>query len=168
MAEPTIQVQIDEDFQALVDPAWVVSIVKKTLELEKVAATAEVSVLITGQDMIQQLNRDYRNLDEPTDVLSFALTETRDRRRKFRIPPDGILRLGDIIVSYPQAAKQAAEDGSATTQEVALLLVHGVLHLLGYDHAKTEEKTIMKGKELSVLARLYANSDYVATEADCG
>ena len=155
MADPIIQLQIDEEFQGLLYPAWLASIVRQTLELEQVAVPAEVSLVITGQDTVQQLNRDYRDLDEPTDVLSFALTETRGRKRKFALPPDGVLRLGDVIISYPQAAAQAAERGAPVEQEVALLVVHGVLHLLGYDHMKPDEEKIMQAKERAALERVF-------------
>ena len=155
MSEPIIQIQIDEEYQGLVEADWLASIVRQTLELEQVAVPAEVSLVITGQDTVQQLNRDYRDLDEPTDVLSFALTETRGRKRKFALPPDGVLRLGDVIISYPRADAQAAERGNPTDREVALLVVHGVLHLLGYDHMKPDEEKIMQAKERAALERVF-------------
>ena len=155
MSEPIIQIQIDEEYQGLVEADWLASIVRQTLELEQVAVPAEVSLVITGQDTVQQLNRDYRDLDEPTDVLSFALTETRGRKRKFALPPDGVLRLGDVIISYPRATAQAAERGDPTDREVALLVVHGVLHLLGYDHMKPDEEKIMQAKERAALERVF-------------
>ena len=155
MSEPIIQIQIDEEYQGLVEADWLASIARQTLELEQIATPAEVSLVITGQDTVRQLNRDYRGLDEPTDVLSFALTETRGRKRKFALPPDGVLRLGDVIISYPQAAAQAAERGDPTDREVALLVVHGVLHLLGYDHMKPDEEKIMQAKERAALERVF-------------
>ena len=155
MSEPIIQIQIDEEYQGLVEADWLASIVRQTLEFEHVSVPAEVSLVITGQDTVRQLNRDYRDRDEPTDVLSFALTETRGRKRKFALPPDGVLRLGDVIISYPRAATQAAERGDPTDREVALLVVHGVLHLLGYDHMKPDEEKIMQAKERAALERVF-------------
>lgn len=86
----------------------------------------EVSVLIVGDRKIRELNRQYLKIDEPTDVLSFPLEEPRDE--------DGILSLGDIVVSYPQAQKWAREKNRLVDEVVLELTEHGLLHLLGFKH----------------------------------
>ena len=86
---------------------------------------------------MRDLNRRYCGEDAPTDVLSFALNE---RAEDFVLPPDGILRLGEVIISLPTARRQAKRGGHSRQRKRRLLLVHGLLHLLGYDHAEEEEE----------------------------
>ncbi|MDO8472377.1 MAG: rRNA maturation RNase YbeY [Dehalococcoidia bacterium] len=155
MPSPLVHVKIGAAYRGLVDKAWLVSVVEVVLESQNVPLPAEAGLTITGQDQIRKLNREYRGLDEPTDVLSFALQENRGRIRKFALPPDGVTRLGDVVISYPQAAAQAAERGSLTEHELALLVVHGMLHLLGYDHMKMKDAKVMEGKEASILDDLF-------------
>ncbi len=154
MSGPSIYISIDKRFQPLVDAAWLEGVVKHVLASEQVSDTAEVSLLVTGQARVRRLNRDYRDMDENTDVLSFALTEVPDRRTKFLLPPDGVLRLGEVIISYPQATIQAARRGESVQREVAALAVHGVLHLLGYDHEKKADAPRMQAREISIFASL--------------
>ena len=117
------------------------------------AETCEVSVLLTDDTDIKQLNRDYRGIDAPTDVLAFAMHEGEDSD----INPS---LLGDLVISLETAARQASTKngmsgrcGSLET-EVALLAVHGVLHLLGYDHQTQEEATAMFEKQESIFRLL--------------
>jgi probable rRNA maturation factor len=86
----------------------------------------EVSVSVVGDRKIRQLNRQYLKIDEPTDVLSFPLEEPRDR--------EGILRLGDVVVSYPEAQKWAREKNWFVDEAILRLVEHGLLHLLGFKH----------------------------------
>lgn len=150
-----VEVRIDRGYGRSIKKDWLSSVVRATLDSEGVTGPSEVSLFITGQETIRQLNRDYRGLDEPTDVLSFALAESREGMGMFALPPDGISRLGDVVISYPQARVQAAERGTSTEQEIALLVVHGVLHLLGYDHVSPAEAKVMEDKETALLDELF-------------
>jgi probable rRNA maturation factor len=118
------------------------------------AEACEVSVLLTDDNDIRDLNRDYRKIDEPTDVLAFAMREGEDTN----VNPN---LLGDLVISLETAARQAvtADEGlsvnsSSIETEVAMLAVHGVLHLLGYDHQTQEEATTMFEKQNAIFCLL--------------
>ncbi len=115
-----------------------------TLETEGELAS-EVSIRLTDNAEIQELNHQYREMDCPTDVLAFAMREGSD----------GALHpslLGDVVISIETAQKQVSE--GCFKQELALLTVHGVLHLLGYDHVATEDAVLMERKQSSILQSL--------------
>jgi probable rRNA maturation factor len=102
-----------------------------------------VTVLtLTGDQHVREYNRRYRGLDEPTDVLAFAAQE-KPTDQRFQPPPGTEHWLGDIVISLPQARRQAKDGGHPMNDEVRLLAVHGLLHLLGYDHAATDEAARM-------------------------
>lgn len=104
-------------------------------ELEQtIKRQAEVSVSVVGDRRMRQLNRTYRNLDATTDVLSFALNDPAEEGEPFVEVPDGILRLGDIVVSYPQAVEEAAFDNKMVDDQIVFLVLHGLNHLLGIHH----------------------------------
>jgi probable rRNA maturation factor len=134
-------------------PAWeelLVRVGEEALRREG-APDAEVSVTLVDDARIKELNRTYRGLDRPTDVLSFALREGED---SYKLPPDaGIPELlGDVVISLPRARFQAAEYGHSLERELGYLLTHGILHLLGYDHETEEAAAVMRAKEEEVLA----------------
>jgi len=108
---------------------------------------AELSLVLCDDAFIQALNRDYRGNDAPTDVLSFAMREGEDAD-----PDDPVL--GDIVISAETAARQAAERGHSPAREVQVLLVHGFLHLLGYDHGDDAEEAEMEEAAGRLLGRL--------------
>lgn len=113
----------------------------------------EVDVLLVDNEAIRILNRDYRNMDKATDVLSFPLYESAEeifRQKEIGAP----LLLGDIVISLEQAQIQGMEFGHGTEREIAYLTVHSVLHLLGYDHMDEDEKSRMREKEEEVMKRL--------------
>jgi probable rRNA maturation factor len=147
-----INVLFDEGVAAEVEPSWLESMARRVLAAEKVADEAELSLVITGQEKIRQLNRDYRSLDEPTDVLAFASGEQAAGAPAFVPPPDGVLHLGEVIISYPQAQLQAAEHGHTVNKELSILLIHGLLHLLGYDHETDAEEAGMQVREKELLS----------------
>lgn len=120
---------------------------EKVLSLEK-SDDCEVSIYITNDDEIQELNKTYRNVDAPTDVLAFAMREGEDGELNREI-------LGDVIISISTAEKQAKEFGHSLEIEVALLVAHGILHLLGYEHIDDSQAKIMRQKETSVLESLF-------------
>ena len=111
----------------------------------------EVSVTLTNNDYIHQLNRKYRQIDRPTDVLSFALNESEEP--DIENGPD-INVLGDIILSVERAEEQAADYGHSQRREIAFLTVHGMLHLLGYDHMEEEERLEMEREQRFVMEKL--------------
>jgi len=106
----------------------------------------DISIVLTDDLQLQQLNHDFLGIDAPTDVLSFPASETD--------PETGRRYLGDILVSVPRAEDQAGAAGHALEDEVQLLIVHGTLHLLGHDHAEAEEKDRMWKAQAEVMARI--------------
>lgn len=106
--------------------------VKAALEYEEFEDSAEVSITFTDNEGIRELNRDYRNIDSATDVLSFPMFDEEAM-------PDGRVNLGDIVISLERAQSQAEQYGHSFERELAFLAVHSTLHLLGYDHETSEE-----------------------------
>ena len=109
-------------------------------------AAADITIVLTDDAQLHELNRDYLGVDAPTDVLSFPASETD--------PETGAQYLGDILISIPRATQQAEAAGHPVEAETQLLVVHGTLHLLGYDHAEAEEKTRMWEAQAEVMSRL--------------
>ena len=129
---------------------WLRTVVEKALSAEQLSPSSEVSLLIAGERKVHELNRDYLDEDRPTDVLSFPML-TIDDESGFVPPPDGLVHLGEIIISLPQAMQQAQEHAHSTSREIAILTIHGVLHLLGYDHAEAEAERKMRQREKEIL-----------------
>ena len=148
-----IEILVGEKFQGLVDEDWAKKIARHALNTEGVALPYEMSLVFTDSETVQQLNRDYRGVDEPTDVLAFYMLPQKEADSSFALPPDGVLHLGEVIISYPQAVEQAKEQGHSVEQELALLIIHGILHLLGYDHEQPEEEKRMRGREVELLTK---------------
>ena len=128
---------------------------KAAARLEGLSALTEVSVTFVDDGMIQMLNRDYRGIDAPTDVLSFP----QDDDGGFEAVPGMPRMLGDIIISLQRARDQAAEYGHDVNREVMYLAVHGFLHLLGYDHDSPEEQKRMREQEERILRELDLGRD---------
>lgn len=116
------------------------------LDHESQALDSELSIVLTDDARLHELNRKYLGIDAPTDVLSFPASETD--------PETGAPYLGDILISIPRAQAQANAAGHLLESEVQLLVVHGVLHLLGHDHAQAEEKARMWKAQAEILASL--------------
>ncbi len=148
-----INVLIEEGLEVELSIDWLQNVVERVLVAENMPPNVEISLVITGQERMQELNREYRGQDRPTDVLSFAMSEQAEEEEPtaFIGPPDGMLHLGEVIVSYPQAVIQARERGHSVSREMAVLIVHGVLHILGYDHEKPEVQPAMAAKEQEIL-----------------
>lgn len=113
--------------------------------------TAEVSITLTDNVYIHELNMKYRNIDRPTDVLSFALNEGEEPEI---VDGPVVNMLGDIIISVERATEQAAEYGHSIEREIAFLTVHGMLHLLGYDHMEEVDRVEMRKEEDYVMEKL--------------
>ncbi|MEO7912653.1 MAG: rRNA maturation RNase YbeY [Roseiflexaceae bacterium] len=149
-------IQIDERFQNEIDATLIERAVAAVLAAEGVAGTIEASVLVTDDAMLHQLNRDYRNVDAPTDVLSFADDqESDDAPTAFVRPPDASRYLGDLAISYERVVAQAAEYGHSPARELVFLTVHGTLHLLGYDHERGDaDQAAMRAREEAIMQQL--------------
>ena len=114
--------------------------------LAQQSARGDLSVVLTDDQQLRELNRDYLGIDAPTDVLSFPASE--------KDPESGEAYLGDILISVERAAQQAEAAGHPVEAELQLLVVHGVLHLLGHDHAEPEEKARMWAAQSEILKSL--------------
>ena len=119
---------------------------RAALVQQKKSPDADLSIALTDDARLQQLNRDYLGIDSPTDVLSFPASESD--------PETGSPYLGDILISIPRAKAQAKAAGHPLESEVQLLVVHGMLHLLGHDHADAKEKRKMWMAQAEILAGL--------------
>lgn len=113
------------------------------------AGRVEISLTLVDADEIQQLNRDYRNVDKVTDVLSFPQYDDLNE-----LPEEGEIMLGDVIICRQRAEEQAEEFGHSVEREMVYLFVHSVCHLLGYDHMEEDEKAEMRAKEESVMEQI--------------
>lgn len=125
------------------DFSYLNKVIKKTLKLEKVRH-AVFSITFVGEEEIKKLNKEYRNQDRVTDVISFAFEDASFLHSKLRV-------LGDIYICIPRMLEQAKSYGHSYKRELAFLTVHGLLHLLGYDHIKKEEEAIMFAKQELIL-----------------
>jgi len=152
-----IDILVDEQYLELVDPAWLEEISRRVLTAQQVPENTEMGLVITTQERVHELNRDYRGLDEPTDVLSFYMNPEEGEETPDAVPfltvPD-INHIGEVIISYPQAAKQALEHNHSAKWELIVLTVHGILHLLGFDHCEREEELEMQTREKDILLSL--------------
>lgn len=117
---------------------------------------AQVSITLTDNPHIHEINRDYRKVDRPTDVISFALNEGEEPEIEGGAP---INVLGDIIISVERAKEQAQDYGHSVRREIAFLTVHGMLHLLGYDHIKEADRKEMRKEEDFVMEQLGISRD---------
>jgi len=129
-----------------VDRTRLIEAVKKTLRVEYFEKPAEISIVLTNDEQIQKLNREYGGIDRPTDVLAFSQLEGEPMRAEV-----GPVALGDIVISVETAKRQAAERGHSTADELDLLAVHGVLHLLGYDDQTEAGAAEMRRRESAIL-----------------
>ncbi len=145
-----------------------ISVVKNAAEsalyAEHKAGPIDVTVMIANDEQMRKLNREFKGEDEITDVLAFNTYAKNDNIDADEWPDfsgSGIRsrvnkqQLGDIAICLPQVARQAAENENTIDNELAMLTIHGVLHLLGYDHASLEEETVMFGKTKVILSKVF-------------
>jgi probable rRNA maturation factor len=143
---PMITLEINEKYRGEVNTSLLESAALATLKQQLAAADSEITLVIGDDAQLQQLNQQYLGIDAPTDVLSFPVSDTN--------PETGMLYLGDVVISLPRAQEQAAAAGHPVENELQLLVVHGVLHLLGHDHLEEEEKIRMWAAQEEILERL--------------
>lgn len=139
------KIKIDKEIENLIK-----QIVLFALNRENTKIESEVSMILVDNDYIKDLNLKYRNKNTPTDVLSFAMRDTLAEDTLVK-PVSMRELLGDIVISIEMAQHQARDFGHNLEREIGYLTVHGVLHLLGYDHKTNEDKTLMRSREESIL-----------------
>lgn len=149
-AQPKVVVQIDSDQADGVDAEDLARAITATLEAEG-RPEGEVTLVVTNDAAMADLNRAYLGIEGPTDVLSFPAQEPA---LGFVSAPEMADYLGDIIIALPYTRRQAAELDRSLGDELRLLAVHGALHLLGYDHAEPDEETAMWAKQDAIVAQL--------------
>jgi len=154
-----IDITVDKEFKKALSVPWLRGIARRILIAQCAEASSEVGIYITGQDKIRELNRVYRGKDCPTDVLSFSFF-VKEASADATTHPDfpavlnGGINLGEIVISLPQAEIQAAEYEQPLKKELARLLIHGIMHLLGFDHEVEADALIMEERELQILKTL--------------
>jgi len=142
------QVQVDSEIKALIKKALETVLEGEAFSQEFIDAV-EVSMVWTDDSEMAELNRCYRGVEGTTDVLSFPMMDDEPSE-----DPTGEFLLGDIVISVPRAKAQAEEYGHSLAREMVFLAVHGMLHLLGYDHMTEEEAAIMRAKEKKVMKQI--------------
>ena len=139
------------------DQKYLNKVAEKTLKVVKFKKPVEISLVVVGEKKIRSLNKKYRKIDKITDVLSFGFTfglHSSAETMEPTTPPDEIIYLGEIFICYTQAVKQAKQKKHFLKKELAVLLIHGILHLLGYDHQGNYENSEMKVLEEKILDAL--------------
>lgn len=157
----SVFIQVFDEFENAVCESWLERVCIAALEREGVCQP--VSLVIADDETVRALNAEYRGFDKTTDVLSFAFDNQGEyygegnapsnwsADEDFALPPGETAGLGEVIVSYPQAARQARDAGHSVECELARLIAHGILHLMGHDHMDDDEEAAMKAKERGVM-----------------
>ena len=167
MARRQVDVQVFPAFRGKVSPLWLRRVARRALDVAYQDRSCELALVLADDGTVCALNRDYRGLDQVTDVLAFSFAHPgqwegagealagRNGNTPFVTPPDAPEGLGDVVISFPQALRQAKQHGQPVDRELAALVVHGVLHLLGHDHRQPDEERVMKAQEAAALSRLF-------------
>lgn len=160
----TINIEYETDKKIELDYEDIIkSVINEAIDFEKCPYEAEVNVIITDNEQIHEINKEYRDVDAPTDVLSFPMVEyerpsdfdgIEDSVEDYFNPETGELILGDIIISVEKVLEQAEKFGHSIKRELAFLTAHSMMHLFGYDHMTPEETAVMEGKQNDVLNNL--------------
>lgn len=155
MSNGQIFIEIDKKYQEPVDEAWLAAAARETLRAIG-RDSFSLSILVVEDDELRRYNRNYRQHDAPTDVLSFAAQE--GSQLSAQIPEDLAAELdtelGDLLLAFPYASRQAEKYGHSLAAELQLLVVHGTLHLLGYDHDTESRQAEMWRKQTEILSSL--------------
>ena len=149
-ARPRVDVQVSDGLAGEPDVQWLRELAVAALECEDLDREVTVSLVITDDREIRRMNERFRGVAAPTDVLAFP-SEDADG---FVSPAELPVHLGDVVISYPRAEEQAIEARHRTEKELALLVVHGLLHLLGYDHQDEEARVKMWAVQDHILQQL--------------
>ncbi len=151
-ANVDVELVVDDGLGAGWDEPVVRRLVRSIVEKEVEPGDYTITLHLVDDEAIRELNREHRGKDAHTDVLSFPLHDPSGMR--FVLPPDHPINLGDVVVSYPRAVEQAREYGHSLERELAYLVAHGVLHVLGYDHEEEDERRRMRAREEEALTSL--------------
>ena len=159
-----MQIVFNDEFDRLTPEMW--SLMKRAadvalrtefgdeIDLDSVENDPEVGVTIVDENTILELNREYREKDRVTDVLSFPQFGGHDELLDDLADDDTATLVGDVVICYEQAARQAEEYGTGLTREMLYLFVHSMMHLFGYDHMEEDEKKVMRAREEEVLSAI--------------
>jgi probable rRNA maturation factor len=143
-----IAIQVTPRFRGEVDAETLRRVAAEVLAHEGMTGETELSLIITDDEAVRELNRRFRGVDAPTDVLAFGA----GAEEQFVSAPESLPYLGDVVISYQRAQAQAEELGHAVVEELSLLVIHGVLHLLGYDHQEDTAAQEMREREEHILS----------------
>ncbi len=146
---------MDPTFQGKIDQERLTKIILHTLRREGITKRLTLGLLITGDEDIKRLNLRYRGQDRETDVLAFDMENDQGR---FVSPPSVPVHLGDVVVSFPRALAQAETYGHSVEEELDRLIVHGLLHLIGYDDRNDEERQRMWDRQETILREPWINA----------
>ena len=149
------KVDFTKGYRALIKRA-----IRYVLENSSLGTGFEISVTIVDNSEIRVLNKEYRNIDRETDVLSFPMLEFLSEEQPGKTDGEFETVLGDIVISLEQAEGQAQEYGHSIEREIAFLTVHSMLHLLGYDHIEDSDRKKMRAREKQILKELNLEEEY--------
>ncbi len=160
----TLNIEYETEIKLEIDYETIISkVVDMAMDTEDCPYEAELNVILTDNEEIKNINKSYREVDAPTDVLSFPMVDyetpadfshLEDNSDDYFNPETGELLLGDIIVSVEKVTAQAQEYGHSKERELGFLIAHSMLHLFGYDHMEEEERRIMEEKQRIILDKL--------------
>ncbi len=142
-----------EEFDTKPFEEIVLKVAEETFKVHNIKKDAEISVVFTDDEEIKEINNNFRNIDSSTDVLSFPQYEFDEEGDVSHIT-DGVLILGDVIISLERAKAQSLEFNHSLNREVGYLTAHSMLHLLGYDHMEDDEKARMRQKEEQIMTNI--------------
>lgn len=152
------EVKLELDYKSIIT-----TVVDKAIDMEECPYEVELNVFLTNNEEIREINKNYREMDTPTDVLSFPMVDYDNPSDFSKIeeyvqdyfnPETGELLLGDIIISVEKVIEQAHEYGHTQERELAFLVAHSMMHLFGYDHIEEEERMVMEQRQSKVLVEL--------------
>ena len=165
-----VAVNVFDEYADDLDPAWLIAIAQVVLSVERLEKGASASIAIADDETVAELNSEHRGLDATTDVLSFSPTHSgayygddrgddeRDADMdefEFILPPNHTeTNIGEVVISLPQARRQATEAGHPLANEIAALLAHGIYHLLGYDHEDEDDAERMRPRERAAMGAI--------------
>ena len=176
-ARRSIDVHVFPPFRSAVKAPWLRKVAAEALAAGDPEGAGGVSIAVADDETLRSLNERFRGLDEVTDVLSFGSKQggskpgeskpgEGDADASFPADPDGKATLGEVVLSYPLAVRQSDEHDVTAEEELALLVVHGVLHLLGHDHEEAEEEARMKELERQALTGFFGTTVGAATAGE--
>jgi probable rRNA maturation factor len=149
------RVALQDDIQSVIE-SYIITTLNHPVIVERMPKQVEVSVVLTNDEDIKCLNRDYRGNDKPTNVLSFPQEADIASMKNF----DACALLGDIVLSIETIQKEALQQQKPMHHHLAHLIVHGTLHLIGYDHESDKDATVMESLEISILQQLSVSNPY--------